>query len=251
MSVLEISDLTARHGLLTAVRGVSFSVAPGEVVALVGANGAGKSTLLRSIAGAHQDQGGRVTLKGEDLTGCDAHKRVQRGLALVPEGRKLFSQMNVWENLCLGAQVGRPGDWTPERVFDVFDNLQKRRYSACTHLSGGEQQAVAIGRALVSNPDVIMLDEVSLGLSPAIVDRVYAVLPELRASGTGVIVVEQDLGRAMSVADRVICMLEGEIVLEGRADSLSREEIIGAYFGLPPGAQGSEDHTNPAIGAMT
>jgi branched-chain amino acid transport system ATP-binding protein len=232
MTVLEVTSLTARHGLLTAVEGVSFSIEKGEVLALIGANGAGKSTLLRAIAGAHRDQTGSVTLNGASLAGIDAHKRVQRGLVLVPEGRKLFSQMNVWENLCLGAQVGRPGVWTPNRIFDVFDNLEKRRFASCLHLSGGEQQAVAIGRALVSNPDLIMLDEVSLGLSPAIVDRVYAILPELRARGTAVIVVEQDLGRALAVADHVICMLEGKIVLSGKADQLKRDDIINAYFGM-------------------
>lgn len=232
MSLLDVTSLTARHGLLTAVKEISFTLEPGEVLALVGANGAGKSTLLRAIAGAHGDQTGSVAFKGASCDGLDAYQRVRQGLALVPEGRKLFSQMSVWENLCLGAQVGRAGTWNPDRVFDVFDNLEKRRHASCLHLSGGEQQAVAIGRALVSNPDLIMLDEVSLGLSPAIVERVYAILPEVRAQGTGVIIVEQDLGRALSVADRVICMLEGEIVLSGKANELQRQEIIDAYFGL-------------------
>jgi len=232
MSQLVVENLTARHGLLTAVKDVSFRLDKGEILAIVGANGAGKSTLLRAIAGSHGAYEGRVTLNGAPLDRLKSHQRVRAGLALVPEGRRLFPTMSVQENLALGAQVGRAGAWTSARVFEVFDNLVKRRHSRALNLSGGEQQATAIGRALVTNPDVILLDEVSLGLSPAVVDRVYSIMPALRDSQTSVVIVEQDLGRAMAVADRVICLLEGRIVLEGRAAELTREDVIDAYFGL-------------------
>jgi branched-chain amino acid transport system ATP-binding protein len=232
MTVLAIENLTCKHGLLEAVRGLSFSMMKGEVLALVGANGAGKTTLLRALAGAHPVHGGRILLGGEDVTPLPAHQRVRRGIALVPEGRKMFASMTVTENLKLGAMAGRAGPWSIEGIIDIFPNLKKRLDHKTGHLSGGEQQATAIGRALMSNPDILLLDEVSLGLSPLIVDRVYASLDGLMKSGTTIILVEQDLGRAMSVADRVICMLEGRAVLEGRAKELTREAVTEAYFGL-------------------
>jgi branched-chain amino acid transport system ATP-binding protein len=232
MSTLSIRDLDVRHGLLQAVRGVSFDLAKGDVLALVGANGAGKTTLLRSIAGAHLPAGGQILLDGEDVTAVPSHKRIVRGIALVPEGRRLFSQMTVEENLLLGKSAGRKGEWTVERVFDAFPNLKPRRHAKTGHLSGGEQQATAIGRALMSNPDILLLDEVSLGLSPLVVDRVYQQLQSLLSSGTTIILVEQDLTRAMSVASRVICMLEGRIVLDRPAAGVTREDVTRAYFGL-------------------
>jgi branched-chain amino acid transport system ATP-binding protein len=232
MSLLSIRNLDVRHGLLQAVRGVSFDVAKGDVLALVGANGAGKTTLLRSIAGAHLPASGRILLDDQDLSAVPSHKRIAKGIALVPEGRRVFSQMTVEENLLLGKTVGRKGEWSIERVFDAFPNLKPRRHAKTGHLSGGEQQATAIGRALMSNPDILLLDEVSLGLSPLVVDRVYAQLQSLLTSGTTIVLVEQDLGRAMRVASRVICMLEGRIVLDKPAASVSRDEITHAYFGL-------------------
>lgn len=232
MSTLSIRNLDVRHGLLQAVRDVSFNLARGEVLALVGANGAGKTTLLRSIAGAHLPAGGQILLDGEDVTAVPSHKRIARGIALVPEGRRLFSQMTVEENLLLGKSAGRKGEWTVERVFDAFPNLKPRRHAKTGHLSGGEQQATAIGRALMSNPDILLLDEVSLGLSPLVVDRVYLQLQSLLSSGTTIILVEQDLTRAMGVASRVICMLEGRIVLDRPANGVTRDDVTKAYFGL-------------------
>ena len=232
MSTLTVENLTARHGLLEAVRGLSFSVAEGETLALVGANGAGKTTLMRALAGAHPVHGGRIILDGEDVTALPAHQRVRRGIALVPEGRRMFASMTVTENLKLGTMAGRPGDWSIDRIIEIFPNLRKRLDHKTGHLSGGEQQATAIGRALMSNPDILLLDEVSLGLSPLIVDRVYASLDGLIKSGTTIILVEQDLTRAMGVADRVICMLEGRAVLEGKAKDLTRDQVTEAYFGL-------------------
>ncbi|UFW67153.1 ABC transporter ATP-binding protein (plasmid) [Rhizobium laguerreae] len=232
MSLLSIRDLDVRHGLLQAVRGVSFDLAKGEVLALVGANGAGKTTLLRSIAGAHLPSSGRVLLNDEDLATVPSHKRIAKGIALVPEGRRLFSQMTVEENLLLGKSSGRKGEWNIARVLDAFPNLKPRRHAKTGHLSGGEQQATAIGRALMSNPDILLLDEVSLGLSPLVVDRVYAQLQALLTSGTTIVLVEQDLARAMSVASRVICMLEGHIVLDRPAAAVTRDHVTQAYFGL-------------------
>lgn len=235
MSTLTVENLTARHGLLEAVRGISFSVGKGETLALIGANGAGKTTLMRTLAGAHAIASGKLLLDGEDVTALPAHQRVRRGIALVPEGRRMFASMTVTENLKLGAMAGRKGDWSIERVIEIFPNLKKRLDHKTGHLSGGEQQATAIGRALMSNPDILLLDEVSLGLSPLIVDRVYASLDGLIKSGTTIILVEQDLTRAMGVVDRVICMLEGKAVLEGKAKALTREQVTEAYFGLNRG----------------
>jgi branched-chain amino acid transport system ATP-binding protein len=232
MTMLSVDNLTARHGLLEAVRGLSFSMAKGETLALVGANGAGKTTLLRTLAGAHPTSGGRIALADEDVTALPAHQRVRRGIALVPEGRKMFAAMTVTENLKLGATTRRPGPWTIDRVVEIFPNLKKRLDHKTGHLSGGEQQATAIGRALMSNPDMLLLDEVSLGLSPLIVDRVYASLDGLMHSGTTIILVEQDLGRAMRVAGRILCMLEGRAVLEGSSADLTRDQVTEAYFGL-------------------
>ena len=239
MSLLSVENLVVRHGLLQAVRGVSFSVERGETLALVGANGAGKTTLLRAIAGAHQPTAGQVRFDGADLSGVASHKRVGMGIALVPEGRKLFVQMTVEENLLLGKTAGRPGDWSVDKVLEMFPNLKPRRRAKTGHLSGGEQQATAIGRALMSNPDLLLLDEVSLGLSPLIVDRVYASLQALITSGTTIILVEQDLNRALSVSDRVICMLEGRVSLEGQSKGMSRDDVTKAYFGLHKASAGS------------
>ncbi|MCX5496063.1 ABC transporter ATP-binding protein [Kaistia dalseonensis] len=232
MSLLEIKKLDVRHGLLQAVRGVDLTVEKGETVALVGANGAGKTTLLRAIAGAHLPAGGSVHFDGVDITHIPAHSRVGLGVALVPEGRRLFSQMTVEENLILARSAGRKGPWTIDRVFEAFPNLVPRRKAKAGNLSGGEQQATAIGRALMTNPEILLLDEVSLGLSPLAVDRVYASLDTLIHGGTTIILVEQDLRRAMRVADRIVCMLEGKIVLEGKRGEITREQVSEAYFGL-------------------
>ncbi|HVY52098.1 MAG TPA: ABC transporter ATP-binding protein [Devosia sp.] len=232
MSALAVRDLSLDHGLLHAVRHVSFAVGSGEVVALVGANGAGKTTLLRAIAGAHRPAGGAIELDGVDITAVPAHRRVGMGIALVPEGRRLFAHMSVEENLLLGRMSGRAGPWTLDRVMATFPNLAPRRAARAGTLSGGEQQATAIGRALMSNPSVLLLDEVSLGLAPIAVDRLYQSLAGLMQSGTTIVLVEQDLNRVMRVASRVICMLEGRIVLEGATATTSRDRVTDAYFGL-------------------
>jgi branched-chain amino acid transport system ATP-binding protein len=230
MTILKVEDLDCRYGLLRAVRGVSFEVAQGETVALIGANGAGKSTLLRAIAGAHTPHAGRVFFDGGDVTSRPAHRRVSAGIALVPEGRRLFPSLTVEENLRVAA--GRRGRWNVDSVLEVFPLLQPRRHMPAATLSGGEQQAVAIGRALMSNPRLLLLDELSLGLAPVVVDAVYRSLTDIISEGTTTMLVEQDLTRALKVARRVICMLEGRIVLQGEAASLDRDRVVSAYFGL-------------------
>jgi branched-chain amino acid transport system ATP-binding protein len=237
--MLSVQHLDARHGLLTAVRDLSLEVERGETVALVGANGAGKTTLLRAIAGAHRPSGGRVFFEGEDVTRVAAFQRVRRGIALVPEGRRLFPHLTVEENLLVARSAGRAGRWGVEAVLEVFPLLGPLRARRAASLSGGEQQATAIGRALMTNPSLLLLDEVSLGLAPVVVESLYAAIASLIGAGTTILLVEQDLGRAMNVADRVVCLLDGRVVLEGAAAELTREQVTEAYFGLSRGeAQG-------------
>lgn len=238
MTLLRIEELDCRYGLLQAVRGVSFDVAKGEVVAIIGANGAGKTTLLRTIAGAHRPHGGRVLLDDADITGLQAHRRVTLGIALVPEGRRLFPSLTVEENLLVAGAGSRRGRWNLQAVLDVFPLLKAKRRQPAASLSGGEQQAVAIGRALMSNPGLLLLDEVSLGLAPVVVEAVYRSLIGVIDEGATILLVEQDLTRALEVAGRVICMLEGRIVLEGASRSLDRDRVVGAYFGLRRPAAG-------------
>jgi branched-chain amino acid transport system ATP-binding protein len=232
MNLLAVERLEARHGLLQAVRGVTFEIAPGETLALVGANGAGKTTLLRAIAGAHRPAAGRIVFEGADVTAVPAYARLRRGIALVPEGRRLFAGMTVKENMMVAANHGRPGRWNLETVLDAFPMLRRRLNSRAANLSGGEQQATAIGRALMTNPKLLLLDEVSLGLAPIAVEAVYRSLDILIAGGATIILVEQDIGRALRVVTRVACMLEGNIILQGDAKDMTREQVTEAYFGL-------------------
>lgn len=241
MSLLEVRSVDAQYGLLKAVRGVSLSIEEGETRALVGANGAGKTTLLSVIAGAHRPAAGTIIFDSVDITRVPAHKRVGLGIALVPEGRRLFPGLSVEENLSIAGGRRRDGAWTVDRVLEIFPMLQPRRRQRAATLSGGEQQATAIGRALMCNPRLILLDEVSLGLAPMAVASVYDSLRGLISSGTTVVIVEQDLGRALAVSTRVTCMLHGEIVLEGESSALTREQITVAYFGVrQPSSVGSE-----------
>ncbi|HST17955.1 MAG TPA: ABC transporter ATP-binding protein [Gaiellaceae bacterium] len=232
MTLLRVEAIDARHGLLQAVRDVSLDVEEGETLALVGANGAGKTTLLRTIAGSHRPAGGRIVFDGADVTRVRAHKRVRMGIALVPEGRRLFPRLTVEENLLVASAARRKGPWDVEAVLEVFPLLRPLRGARAASLSGGEQQATAIGRALMTNPRLLLLDEVSLGLAPVVVERVYASLAELAERGTTIVLVEQDIGRALAVSTRVVCMLEGRLVLEGPAREVTREQVTGAYFGL-------------------
>ena len=232
MSVLSVERLDVRHGLLRAVRDVSLEISEGETLALVGANGAGKTTLLRALAGAHQPVDGRIVLGGEEITSMPAHRRARAGIALVPEGGRIFPGLTVEENLLVAEAAGRRGPWSVDTVLDAFPMLGQLRHRRASTLSGGEQHATAIGRALMTNPKVLLLDEVSLGLAPLAVDALYQCLDACIAGGATTVIVEQDLARALRVATRVACMLEGRIVLEGPPQALTREEITAAYFGL-------------------
>lgn len=235
--LLQVQELYAGHGQLQAVRGVSLALARGEAVALIGANGAGKTTLLRCLAGAHPASGGNIRLAGENVTTWPAHRRVQSGLALVPEGRRLFGEMTVRENLLVAQEHRGSRDvamhWTLERVLEALPLLKELLERPAGMLSGGQRQAAAIARALMTNPDVLLIDEVSLGLSPRVAQEVYGNLRQLRSeAGTTLLLVEQDLTRVLDLADRVLCMREGQIVLEGRCADISREQITKAYFGV-------------------
>ena len=234
-ALLEVEDLYVHHGQLAAVSGLSLRVGEGEAVAVIGANGAGKSTLLRTVAGVHRPTSGTIRLAGNDITRLPAHRRVAAGIVLVPEGRRLFDSLTVEENLRTGQYAKRPGPWTMPRVLELFGWLAERRRQPAALLSGGEQQAVAIGRALLANPRLLMLDEISLGLAPAVVRRVYQTLPEIRAAGTTVLVVEQDVSQALRVADHVHCLLAGRTVLTGRPAELTADAVEHAYFGTVGG----------------
>jgi branched-chain amino acid transport system ATP-binding protein len=227
-----VSGLTVRHGQLEALSDVGFALGAGETVALIGANGAGKSTLLRTIAGLHRPSRGSVRLDGADITRLPAHARVARGVVLVPEGRRLFASLTLVENLLIGATRARAGSWNVDRVIELFPWMAERRSRPTVHLSGGEQQAVAIGRALMANPRVLLLDELSLGLAPALVQRLYDVLPQLLEGGMAILLVEQDVTQALRVSERVHCLLEGRVTLTGRPGELSPAQVEAAYFGL-------------------
>jgi branched-chain amino acid transport system ATP-binding protein len=234
---LELKDVVGRHGQLRAIKGMSLSIAKGEVLAIIGANGAGKTTLMRMIAGLHPTSEGAIALFGRDVTAMPAHDRVRAGIALSPEGRRLFGDMTVQENLMIAAENGRAGNWTLATVCDAFGQITPLLGRPAGGLSGGQRQAVAIARALIANPDVLLLDEVSLGLSPVVVDGVYQSLQALVGTMT-MVVVEQDLNRAMQFAGRIICMAEGVLELDGAPQDLTREQITNAYFGIhkPSGA---------------
>lgn len=230
--VLEVSELTAFYGQFQALFGPSIEVGQGETVAVIGANGAGKSTLLRAVLGQIRVASGTITFQGEPLGRLSTHERVAKGLALVPEGRKLFPSLTVRENLIIGAHSGRPGDWTLDSVVDAFPLVRPLLDRPAGNLSGGERQAVAIGRGLMANPELLLLDEVSLGLAPLVVHQLYDTLVEVARSGTSMLVVEQDLTQAMAVADRVYCLLEGRVSLSGRPADLDTEQVTAAYFGM-------------------
>lgn len=243
--LLRVEGLTVHHGQLCAVRDVSLEVSAGEVLAIIGANGAGKSTLLRTLAGLHRPTAGRIMLDGHDLAGWRPDRRLAAGLALVPEGRRLFRSLTVEDNLRVGTHRARQGRYGLDQVYDIFPWMRDRRRQLAGQLSGGEQQAVAIGRALVANPRVLLLDELSLGLSPLAAQRIYGVMPDLLDGGMTVLLVEQDLGLAMKVASRVQCLLEGRVVLEGDAGSLDRRAIEAAYFGVAAGSGAGSQPTGP------
>ncbi|MGA2432931.1 MAG: ATP-binding cassette domain-containing protein [Acidimicrobiales bacterium] len=230
-ALLEVKDLVVHHGQLKAVDEVSFSLHVGEVLAMIGANGAGKSTLLGTIAGLHRQTSGSLHFDGVDISNVAPHRRVSMGVSLVPEGRRLFSSMTLQENLQVGAFHARKGPFNIERIYELFDWMPSRRRQRVWQLSGGEQQAVAIGRALVANPKLLLLDELSLGLAPIVIERIYGLVPEIVAQGVSILVVEQDVSQGLAVADRVHCLLEGKTSLTGVPADFTPEQVERAYFG--------------------
>ncbi len=225
------------HGQLRALDHVSLRVFPGEVYAIIGANGAGKSTLLRTIAGLHQPTEGSISYDGKDVTRIRPERRATSGITMVPEGRRLFGSLTVEENLQVGATYAGKGPWTIDRVYELFPWMKDRRAQRTEQLSGGEQQSVAIGRALVANPRVLLLDELSLGLAPVVVQRIYGMLPQILASGLTVLLVEQDVSQALRVASHLQCLLEGRTTLEGKPSDVTAEQVEAAYFGLAASVQ--------------
>jgi len=232
MSLLTVDSIAVFYDEFQALFDVSIEVNQGETIAIVGANGAGKSTLMRSIAGALAPTSGSIHYAGSNITGQPAYALNKLGIALVPEGRKIFPSLSVEENLTIGGYTQRKGQWTLEAVYKLFPILQERRHISGTDLSGGQQQMVAIGRSLMSNPALILLDELSLGLAPIVVNDIYRTVRQIAEAGTTIILVEQDVNRGLQEADRVYCLLEGKVSLSGQSSKLSQGAISKAYFGI-------------------
>lgn len=229
--ILTIAGLDAHYGDFQALYGVDLSMHEGEVLAIIGANGAGKTTLLRSISGLIRNGADQIRYRGQAIGAERPDRIAHAGIAMVPEGRQLFPSLSVEENLMIGGRARRKGPWDLKAVYGLFPVLCDRRHQASTSLSGGQQQMVAIGRALMANPDLILFDEISLGLAPVIIRDIYAALPGIVGGGMSAVIVEQDISKALSVSSRVYCLQEGRISLEGQSDTVSRDEISRAYFG--------------------
>ena len=230
-ALLEVNELDAFYGDFQALFGVTLRVAAGQAVAIIGANGAGKSTLLKSIAGLMRSRPDAVRFEGVPIGDRPAYAIAALGIALVPEGRRLFASLTVEENLLIGGQLRRPGPWTLRRVYDLFPVLAERAHMPSPSLSGGQQQMVALGRALMSNPRLVLCDEISLGLAPIVVRDIYARLPSILAEGISLVIVEQDIAQALKAAAQVYCLQEGRVALQGPARDLTRQAIAAAYFG--------------------
>ncbi|MEM6636757.1 MAG: ABC transporter ATP-binding protein [Pseudomonadota bacterium] len=230
--LLSLTALDAHYGDFQALYSIDMDIAAGEVIAIIGANGAGKTTFMRSISGLLWNSPGQIRYRGAPIGGLRADEVAHLGIALVPEGRQLFPSLTVEENLLLGANAKRSGIWSLGKVYEFFPVLKERKNQQSTSLSGGQQQMVAIGRALMANPDLILFDEISLGLAPVIINGIYAALPDIVGEGMTAMIVEQDITKALSVSSRVYCFQEGRISLEGRTDAVSRDEITAAYFGV-------------------
>ena len=230
--LLATRKLDSFYGDFQALFGVDLAIEPGEIVALVGANGAGKSTLLKTICGLLPALPDAIAFDGESIGGLATGHVVRRGIALVPEGRRLFASLSVEDNLRMGAYAARPGRWNLEAVYELFPALRARRTMPATSLSGGEQQMVAIGRALMSNPRLLLCDELSLGLAPVLVKEIYRALVAVCSDGLTALIVEQDVSVARTVSRRLVCMQEGRITLEGASADLTAEQVSRAYFGV-------------------
>ena len=230
--LLQTRDLQAFYGDAQALFGIDLEIGKGEAVAIIGANGAGKSTLLKALTGLVKVQPSQIQWKGMAVGGRAPSDIVRMGLALVPEGRRLFPSLSVQENLLMGRESDRAGPWNLERLFKLFPILKEKRHQPGTALSGGQQQMVAIGRALMSNPELLLCDELSLGLAPIVVREIYNALPEMTAEGMAVVLVEQDVSLAQRMTQRLYCLQEGRVSLQGNSSDLTREQIRQAYFGL-------------------
>jgi branched-chain amino acid transport system ATP-binding protein len=230
--MLETNELVAFYGDFNALFGINVRMDQGETIAIIGANGAGKSTFLRSITGLLRGTPGSIVFEGKSIGRLPANEITRLGIAMVPEGRRLFRSLSVEENLLIGGYTRRRGPWSLRRLQELFPILEERRRQPANSLSGGQQQQVAIGRALMSNPRLLLCDELSLGLAPIIIRDIYKALPRITGEGTAVMVVEQDINQALAVADRVYCFQEGRVTLEGRPAELTRESIAQAYFGM-------------------
>ena len=230
--ILSLRALDAHYGDFQALYGIDMELAEGEVIAVIGANGAGKTTLMRSISGLMSNAAAQVSYRGAAIGDLRADEVAALGIALVPEGRQLFPSLSVEENLLIGGRLQRPGPWNLQAVFDLFPVLKERRNYPSTALSGGQQQMVAIGRALMANPDLILFDEISLGLAPVIIKSIYDALPDIVGEGMSAMIVEQDISKALSVSDRVYCLMEGRVTLESETSTVSRDAISAAYFGI-------------------
>lgn len=232
INALEIKNINVFHGQFHALRNLCLKVRAGTVTAIIGANGAGKSTLLKTIAGSLLPQSGSLLYYGHDITKQGATISNRSGISLVPEGRQLFPSLSIEENIQIGAYSNRKGVWDLNAIFEQFPELKKRRNVNSQDVSGGEQQMTAISRALASNPDLILLDELSLGLAPKVVSRIYDALPGIIKNGTTVILVEQSISRALSSSDYLYCLREGRVTLEGTSSDVRQDAITNAYFGV-------------------
>ena len=233
--MLKVENLKVRYGMIEAIKGISFEVRDGEIVTLIGANGAGKTTTMHAISGLLKPASGSITMDGQDLVKMPSHKIVSLGLAQVPEGRRVFAQQTVEENLILGAytrrdKAGIAGD--QERVFDLFPRLKERRTQLAGTLSGGEQQMLAMGRALMAKPKLVLMDEPSMGLSPLLVKEIFHIIEDINKQGTTVLLVEQNARMALAIADRAYVLETGKITLEGTGEELAKDERVRkAYLG--------------------
>jgi branched-chain amino acid transport system ATP-binding protein len=231
VTLLEVRGLDAFYGDFQALFDLTLEVGSGETVALVGANGAGKTTFLKCLVGLIESKRGEIRFGGDDIATTPAERIARLGLSLVPEGRLLFPSLTVEENLMMGALNRRPGAWTLDAVYELFPILRERRRQSPNSLSGGQQHMVAIGRALMSNPKLLLCDEISLGLAPMVIEQIYASFVRIRAQGASIVLVEQDVKRAAGAADRVYCLLKGRVTLQGSARGLSLDDLSRAYFG--------------------
>lgn len=231
MPLLEVDDLKVFYGDFQAIFGLSLTVEEGETVAIIGANGAGKSSFLQAVCGMNAKKQGQIRFDGADITRSRADLIAKSGIALVPEGRMMSPSLSVEENLLLGLSTNRKGPWTLDKVYELFPALVALRHRSSVRISGGQQQMVAIGRALMANPRLLLCDEISLGLAPKITNDIYACFDRIRGTGVSIVIVEQDIMRACSAASRIYCCLEGRISLQGKPEDFSIAEISRAYFG--------------------